>query len=192
MRTRHAFLPSGFSLESRFLLSRASLPHHAAITAHSRGHAASHDPKGIVGQIAGYFTSFKNDYTNAQALYIQDDNNQDGQTAFANYSRQRVYQLTQELASSLDRVAVKTKQGEQPITALRLFLENRFLKPTSSTSLLGGLNSAIPPVGTTTDGSQLYLDVAYGAIDAAKVAAINAVPNLSNGAYTGNKHWFSK
>jgi hypothetical protein len=134
---------------------------------------------------------FQTDYFLTQSIYLNQSNNTDGQQAFASFTNQRVYQLTQELTSSLGRVAVSTQKG-QPITSLGLFLRNRFLRSENPQSMVGGLNSAIPPVGTKPESAQIYSEVALGAINGAKAAALNAVGSLSSGAYTGSKHAYAK
>ena len=146
--------------------------------------------KGIRADIVAAFQSFQSDYFNVQTTYLQQNNTASGQQAFANFTIQPVYQLSQQVASSLGAVAVKAEKG-QSITSARMFLQNRLLS-TSPQSLLGGLNSAIPPVGTTTANSKIYTDVAQGAINAAQVASLNAVSSLHSGAYTGNKHLYGQ
>ena len=189
MRNSHAFVPSVFSLEKRLVLSQVAIASHAVTAAVSNPTKGTpHPGHGVVGAILKSFNRFRTDYTEALSNYIEQTNNPDGQSAFENFTQQRVYQLTQQLGSSLSQVAVKTEKGGQSFTALRIFLENRFLAAKSTQSLLGGLNSAVPPVGTTADGSKLYAQVAMSATGAAQTAAITAVTTLSNGSYTGSKH----
>jgi hypothetical protein len=189
MRNRHAFVPSAFSLEKRLVLSQVAIAQHAvsAAVAH-RTDGAPHSGHGVRGAILRSFNRFRADYSEALANYIEQNNNPDGQAAFENFTQQRVYQLSQQLGSSLSQVAVKTEKGGQSFTSLRIFLHNRILAAKSTQSLQGGLNSAVPPVGTTGDGSKIFAQVAMSATGAAQTAAITAVTTLSNGSYTGSKH----
>jgi hypothetical protein len=189
MRRYHAFRPSALSLESRCLLSTGVSPRVAALRVHSAAVAAG--PRGSRGRIEQSFNSFRTDYFQAQQNFLVDSNTSAGQAAFLAFTTQRVYQLSQELGASLGRVAVGTSK-DSSITSLRVFLNNRFLAPKSPVSLLGGLSSATPPVGTTTAGSQLYSLAANSAINAAETASTNSIGSLDSGAFTGNSHLYSK
>ena len=134
MRSRNSFMPSAFSLESRFLLSHTPTPRHAVPMSLSHELTATKGMKGIRADIVAAFQSFQSDYFNVQTTYLQQNNTASGQQAFANFTIQPVYQLPQQVASSLGAVAVKAEKG-QSITSARMFLQNRLLS-TSPQSLL--------------------------------------------------------
>ncbi len=91
----------------------------------------------------------------------------------------------------MSHVAVRTTKGTA-VTSLRLFLNSRIVAPAAPGSLLGGLTSATPPVGSTATNSQLDTLAANSAINAAETASLNAVGSIRSGAYSGNLHLYEK
>lgn len=189
MRTRPIFRPAEWNLESRVLLSTGLAQRPALIRMSAASKRSAHQT--TRDAIEQSFRSFQTDYFQAQETYLQKNNTPLGQTAFINFTTQRVYQLSQELGGSLNRIAISVSKG-QSVASLRPFLNSRILSPQSKGSLLGGLLASTPPSGTDPNAAQLFTAAASSAISAAETASSNAIGSLHSGAYTGNKHDYHK
>jgi hypothetical protein len=210
---RHRFRPrlEGASLEERSLMSGASGTVGSAamplfltrgtrvgavqIGSYSRGiQGRDSSSTRVSDAIDRAFDSFTTDYLQAQAAYIASGGTPELRRTFLNVTAQRVKLLSQELTQSLSRVPGTLDRGRgQSSAPLQQFLSRRITSPRpSSQSLLSVLSSdsIVPTVTTPTNtagaaAASLYTLGATNAIEAARVATVNAAKFSSSGIFRG-------
>ena len=133
----------------------------------------------VSDEIDRVFDSFTADYLQAQAAYLAADpaGFEQAGAAFQAATRQRVNLLAQQLTQALVRLpGMLAREKGAAGVPLQQFLSRRINNPVLPTSLLNtliGTTAAIPPSPGAPEAT-LYTLTATNAIEAARVATINA------------------
>lgn len=178
---RHRFRPLLHgALEPRVVLSRNALI--APVTV-SAGAIADRNSRtqAVVDQINIAFDAFKQDYLQAQGIYLI-SRSSDAQKAFRSFVNER----TDLLASQLTRIFAKVPGSLDPLdtsspggpVVVQAFLRTRIngLGPNSLLQKLNGRrSSAIPPTNVSNNAATLYAEQAISAIETTRSATLNSV-----------------
>lgn len=132
------------------------------------------------------FDSFTTDYLQAQAAYLASPTIQ-ARTVFEKSTTQRVNLLAQQLTQTLVRLpGMLAREKGASAVPLQQFLNRRISNPRVATTLLSTLiNSTIPPSNMSLGASEatLYTLTATNAIEAARVATVNASKFATSGIF---------
>jgi hypothetical protein len=133
------------------------------------------------------FDSFTSDYLDAQSAYLADSNTV-SKNAFIATTRQRVSLLQQELTQILARVPGSlTRNKGASANSMQQFLTRQISgdrrQSRSLMSVLINENTTVPPVGANGPSVTLYTLTATNAIEAARVATVNATKFSASGIF---------
>jgi hypothetical protein len=193
MKRKHEFIPSAVAtLENRLVLSHATTGSSVVVSGLYPGQGVlnrRHQP--VIAQVNRAFDSFRNDYDQARATYFasilnQPNPSQATTTAFTLYTTQRVSLLAQQLISSFLQVPQGTARKNGQPNILKQLITLRVI-PTQGQppqgSLAKALLESIPQPGSSAPTAALFSLSQDNAIETARVAVINGVNILKNGAF---------
>lgn len=198
-KSRRAFIPSRLAgLEDRLVLSHFH-PRGLSVVAsglYPRLQVINHRQQPIIAEINQSFDTFKGDFDQARATYFASVLNQDPMSpatsdatkAFRLYTTQRVSLLAQDLTSSFLQSYRGTARAPGQQNTVALVISSKIINPRVNDPTTGApagmLNSAlltsIPSAGASAPTATLYTMSQDNAIEAARVAVINAVNIIKN------------
>jgi hypothetical protein len=153
--------------------------------------ALNRKQQAFAAEINQAFDSFQNDYDQARATYFASISNQSNPStatmnAFMDYTTQRVFLL----AAQLQNIFIQSPQGtakapNQPY-ALKQLISTKIIGSQGEMpkgSLEKSLLDTIPAPGTSAPTESLYTLSQDNAIEAARVATLNGLSIIKNGAF---------
>jgi hypothetical protein len=205
MRPRRGFRPSGLgllSLETRLALSHSSSVISSpvllrGVTAPVNAFAP-HKNVASTALVDLAFQSFRQDYDAARATYLASVANSTAtsadQSAFTNFTHQRVSLLANQVVNSLLVYSISTQRGHRssdplPTLSQKLISANdNKAVPRSSGTLDGNLISTTPPFNASPTTVSLDTYAQDNAIAAAQVIVLNGVTLIRSGIASGQNH----
>jgi hypothetical protein len=197
MGRRRQFLPSvSDRLEGRVVLSQTTLGL-STVVGGLAPHLRSLNRKqvGMNAQINQVFDSFQGDYDQARATYYASIRNQpspSGATtaAFTLYTTQRVSLLAQQLVNIFIQSPQGTARTSSSQSALKQLISTKIIGPQGQHpkgSLAESLLQTVPQPATSAPTSSLYTLSQDNAIETARVAMLNGLSMMKNGAFGVHK-----
>jgi hypothetical protein len=193
MKRKKAFIPSEWvQLESRVVLSKTTQGLSVVVSGLSPHlKALNREQQAFSAEINQAFDSFQSDYDQARATYfasIQSETSASVPTmnAFMLYTTQRVSLLGQELVNVFIQSPQGTAKAPKQPYALKQLVTTKVIGSQLQTpkgSLAKSLLDSIPLAGTSAPTSSLYTLSQDNAIQTARVAILNGLSIIKNGAF---------
>jgi hypothetical protein len=193
MRRRNGFVPLMFDpLESRVVLSRTTEGLSVVVSGlspHLR--ALNRKQQAFAAEINQAFDSFQNDYDQARATYFASIVNQTSPStattsAFTLYTTQRVSLLAQQLVNIFIQSPQGTAKAQGQPYALKQLVSTKIIGGQGEApkgSLVKSLLDTIPQANSSAPTSTLYTLSQDDAIESARVAVLNGLSIIKNGAF---------
>ncbi len=193
MKQKHGFVPSAIDhLEDRVVLSRTTQGLSVVVSGLSpRSRLLNREQQAFTAEVNQAFQSFSNDYDQARATYFASISNQSNPTpattnAFTLYTTQRVSLLSQQLINIFIQSPAGTAKAPGQPFALKQLIASKIIGPQGQHpkgSLASSLLQTIPQPGISTPTSSLYTLSQDDAIETARVAVLNGLSIVKNGAF---------
>jgi len=192
MKRRHGFVPSADQLESRVVLSRTTEGLSVVVSGlspHLR--ELNRKQQAFAAEINQAFDSFQNDYDQARATYFASIVNQTSPSAattnaFMLYTTQRVSLLGQQVVNIFIQSPQGTAKAQGQPYALNQLVSTKIIGGQGQApkgSLVKSLLDTIPQANTSAPTSSLYTLSEDDAIETARVATLNGLSIIKNGAF---------